>query len=116
MAGSRRSDLWVALGGGAVGAAATLLWGDHGPRELAWAVGIGLLLGLGRTAPTATWILASGAMVCAASLADTAPGGDTFTLMILLSAHGFVAGRFDGRVAGILGAVALGAASVGAAI
>ncbi|HTI32563.1 MAG TPA: histidine kinase [Miltoncostaea sp.] len=116
MAGFRRSDLWIALGGGAVGAAATVLWGGHGPRELAWAVGIGLLLGLGRRWPTATWILASVAMVCAASVAGTAPGGDTFTLMILLSAHGFVAGRFDGRVAGILGAVALGGASVGAAI
>lgn len=114
--GFRRSDLWIALGGGAVGAAAAFAWGYPSAPEVAWAVGLGLLLGLGRVAPTPTWIAASAVMVCAAVLADTAPGGDTFVLMILLSAHGFVAGRFDGRIAGIVGAVVLGTASVWAAV
>ncbi|HMN97817.1 MAG TPA: histidine kinase [Miltoncostaeaceae bacterium] len=114
-AGFRRSDLWIALGGGAVGAAASLVWGYPSAAELALAVGLGLLLGLGRVAPTPTWILASGVMLAAAA-ADTAPGGDTFALVILLGAHGFVAGRFDGRWMGIAGVVVLGGASVWAAV
>jgi len=113
--GFRRSDLWIALGGGAVGAAAALVWGYPEVDELALAVGLGLLLGLGRVAPTPTWALASGLMLVAAAT-DTAPGGDTFALVILLGAHGFVAGRFDGRVAGVAGVVALAGASVWAAV
>ncbi|MGE3235650.1 MAG: sensor histidine kinase [Thermoleophilia bacterium] len=115
MPGFRRSDLWIASGGGAVGAAAAIAWGYPSAAEIALAVGFGLLLGLGRVAPTQTWVLASAVMVLAAA-SSTAPGGDTFALMILLSAHGFVAGRFDGRVAGILGVVALAGASVWAAV
>jgi signal transduction histidine kinase len=113
--GFRRSDLWIALGGGAVGAAAAFAWGSPSPAELALAVGLGVLLGLGRVAPTATWALASGVMLLAA-VADVAPGGDTFPLVLLIGAHGFVAGRFDGRVLGVLGVVALAGASVWAAV
>ena len=115
MPGFRRSDLWIALGGGAVGAAAAVVWGYPSAAEAALAVGLGLLLGLGRVTPTATWVLASGVMLLAAA-ADVAPGGDTFPLVMLIGAHGFVAGRFDGRVAGVLGVVALAGASVWAAI
>jgi signal transduction histidine kinase len=111
----RRSDVWIALGGGGVGAAAALVWGSPSAGEIALAVALGLLLGLGRVAPTPTWALASGLMLLAA-LAEAAPGGDTFPLVILLGAHGFVAGRFDGRVAGVAGVAALAGAAVWAAV
>ena len=112
--GFRRSDGWIALGGGAVGAAASLVWGWPTAAEIAAAVALGLLLGLGRVAPTVTWALASALMFAAAAL-DVMPGGDAFAIILLIAAHGFVAGRFDGKWWGIAGVVVLAGASVTAA-
>ena len=113
--GFRRSDLWIALGGGAVGAAASIAWGWPTPSEVAAAIVLGALLGLGRVAPTLTWVLAATTILGLAAF-DLTAGGDSFAIIILLSAHGFVAGRFDGKWLGIAGVVALAAAAVAAAV
>ena len=109
--GFRRSDLWIALGGGATGAAASFVWGYPSSAEVLLAVALGLLLGLGRVAPTLTWVIASLTLVVC-GVADLYPGGDSFPIILLVAAHGFVAGRFDGRRMGIAGAVALVGSSV----
>jgi signal transduction histidine kinase len=113
--GFRRADLWIALGGGAVGVAASYAWGWPSVAEAGLAGLLGLLLGLARVAPAATWALASG-LILGGALAGTPPGGEPFALFLLLSAHGFAAGRFDGRRMGILGVAVLAAAAVTAAV
>ncbi|MGD9697188.1 MAG: sensor histidine kinase [Thermoleophilia bacterium] len=110
----RLGDLWIALAGGALGAAGSIPWPPSAPPAAAIVTGglLGAALGLARWAPEACWAAAA-ALLLACGLAGTLPGGDdTVVAYILGAAHAFAAGRFAGRRSGIVGAVALTAAGI----
>ena len=88
----RRSDLVVAAVGAAGAVAVTAIWGTAG-WPLVPAMLLGALLGASRSFPRATWIAASAVLAIAGAF-DLWPGDAT---VFLVAAHGFCAGRWDGR-------------------
>ena len=98
---ARRAELAVGGAGAAVGVAAELLWGPGGDPTLAAAAVVGAALGAARRRPRAAWLAA------AVALLAVAPQGELASSFALVPVHGFCAGRWDGRRAGLLGLLAL---------
>jgi signal transduction histidine kinase len=105
----RRTDLVVAAVGAAGAVVATVIWGAAG-WSLVPALLLGALIGSSRPFPRATWIAASAIFVIAGAL-DIVPGDASY---FLVAAHGFCAGRWDGRWGYAAIAVLAGASTVAA--
>ena len=105
-----RAELLVGFAGAAVGAAAVGLVGPAG-WSVAAAVVMGAALGGARRHPRAAWLAATAALLA------TAPHGSLLDeAYVLLVAHAFCAGRWDGRWGAVAGLIALtGASELGVA-
>jgi signal transduction histidine kinase len=100
---SRRASVLVGLAAGAFGAAFASIEGLGGAGFASGAV-VGGALGAARDHPRAAWLVA------VAALLATAPFGVSVGMALLVGAHAFCAGRWEGRWAGLLGLAALVAA------
>lgn len=92
----------VGAGAAAAGVAAGILEGANA-AELTTAVALGASLGLARSHPRAAWMVATATLLAMAPLAETA----FVAVAVLVPAHAFCAGRWDGRRAGLVAMVAL---------
>lgn len=106
-----RAELLVGFAGAAVGAAAVGLVAPAG-WSVAAAVVMGAALGGARRHPRAAWLAATAALLA------TAPHGSLLDeAYVLLVAHAFCAGRWDGRWGAVAGLIALtGASELGVAL
>lgn len=108
----RRRDVLVALAGAASGALVVSGYGDDAGGKagrVVTAVVLGLALGAAPRFPRATWLATALVLVATAALGVLALG-DGFALYVLVAAHAFCAGRWDGRWRGLGGPVALAVA------
>src|SRR5687767_6439192 len=97
---SRRASVLVGLAAGAFGAAFASIEG-LGPAGFASGAVVGGALGAARAHPRAAWLVA------VAALLATAPFGVSVGMALLVGAHAFCAGRWEGPWAGLLGLAAL---------
>jgi len=105
-----RAELLVAFAGAGIGAVASGLVGPAGWRVAA-AVFMGAALGVARRHPRLTWLVATAALLA------TAPHASLLEeAYVLVVAHAFCAGRWDGRWGAVAGLIALiGASELGVA-
>lgn len=101
----RRSEQLVALAGGAIGAGASAIWGEHLAAVFAGAL-LGGSLGFARRAPRAAWIAATAALLAVAPYGTALP----FGVYLFVPAHAFCAGRWDSRIGGVAALLTLVAA------
>jgi signal transduction histidine kinase len=108
-----RRDALITIGGGAFGAAASIVWGES--EQVLAGVLLGASLGIARVSPAAAWTAAA-AILLATAAQDEVPGGDSFVVLPLLAAHALCAGRFGVRWWGYAGLAVLGAAAGATAV
>jgi signal transduction histidine kinase len=109
----RRSDLRVALAGGALAATFAFLWNDLDEAPLV-AFALGATLGGYRAHPRGTALIAAGLLLGAAAAGATG-AHDEWVGYVLVGAHAVFAGRWDPHWNGAGGLAALLAGSTGAA-
>jgi signal transduction histidine kinase len=107
----RRTDALIGVAGSVVAVAIAAFEANvagQGAMSTVTTIVLGLLLAAARPYPRATWAVA--AAVLAITVNGTFALGDGFALDMLVAAHAFLAGRWDGWSRGLGGPIALIAA------
>jgi signal transduction histidine kinase len=108
---ARRADALLAAAGVTVAVGSVVIWGG-GALGIAAAAALGGALGIARRSPRSAWLVATAALLVTAS-----DGTLLSPAYLVVTAHAFCAGRWDGRWSGISGLLALiGASELGAAL